>query len=183
MTAGHWRLWPVQLPVPPPAPPVPPPGAPVPPPAPLPGPLTPVVPLDELGPRLLLLLPEGSLGRLLSGSRVELRVAPGAVPGAPGTSPGAAKVARDVADNNPAKSSEVILMFIMVVSRDESLPDVGVKGHAVGADRLTSGADLTVTGTGPQWGRHLILRSARSGRSCGSLRSTSITCAHGYRSC
>jgi hypothetical protein len=101
--------------------------------------LTPVLPLDELGPRLLLLLPEGSLGRLLSGSRVELRVAPGAVPGAPGLSPDAAKVARDVADNHPAKSSEVILMFIMVVSRDESLPDVGVKGHAVGADRMTSG--------------------------------------------
>ncbi|CAI8812778.1 hypothetical protein EMIT0P74_10309 [Pseudomonas sp. IT-P74] len=85
------------------------------------------------------MLPEGSLGRLLSGSRFELRVAPGAVPGAPGPSPDAAKVARDAADNHPAMSSEVILMFIMVVSRDESLPDVGVKGHAVGAIRLRSG--------------------------------------------
>jgi len=71
----------------------------------------------------------------------------------------------------------------MVVSWDESLPDVGVTGHTVGADRMTSGADLTVTGTGSQWGRHLILRSARSGRSCGSLRSTSIACTHGCRSC
>jgi hypothetical protein len=63
---------------------------------------------------------------LLSGSRVELRVAPDVVPVAPAPSPDAANVARDVADNNPAKSSEVILMFIMVVSRDGSLPDVGV---------------------------------------------------------
>ncbi|RAI70719.1 hypothetical protein DOZ80_09565 [Pseudomonas fluorescens] len=69
---------------------------------------------------------------LLSGSRVELRVAPGAVPVAPGPSPDAAKVDRDVADKHPAKSSEVIFMFIMVVSWDESLPDVGVKGYAVG---------------------------------------------------
>ncbi|CAI8736647.1 hypothetical protein EMIT0196MI5_140071 [Pseudomonas sp. IT-196MI5] len=85
------------------------------------------------------MLPEGALDRLLSGSRVELRVAPGAVPGAPGPSPDAAKVARDVADNHPAMSSEVILMFIMVVSRDESLPDVGVKRHTVGANRMTNG--------------------------------------------
>ena len=134
MTACHWRLLPVQLPVPPPAPPVPPPGAPVPPPAPLPGPLTPVLPLDEPGLCPRPLLPEGSLGLLLSGSRVELRVAPGAVPVAPGPSPDAASVARDVADNHPAMSSEVIFLFIMVVSRDESLPDVSVKGHAVGAD-------------------------------------------------
>ncbi|CAI8802740.1 hypothetical protein EMIT0P43_10328 [Pseudomonas jessenii] len=43
-------------------------------------------------------------------------------------------MARDVADNHPAMSSEVIFLFIMVVSRDESLPDVSLKGHAVGAD-------------------------------------------------
>jgi hypothetical protein len=61
---------------------------------------------------------------------VELRVAPDVVPVVPAPSPGAAKVARGVADNNPAKSSEVILMFIMVVSWDESFPDVGVKGRA-----------------------------------------------------
>jgi hypothetical protein len=61
---------------------------------------------------------------------VELRVAPEVVPVAPVPvpvpSPDAAKVARGAADNNPAKSSEVILMFIMVVSRDESLPDACV---------------------------------------------------------
>jgi hypothetical protein len=101
--------------------------------------LTPVLPLDELGPRLLLLLPEGSLGLLLPGSMFELRVALGAVPVAPEPAPDAANVVRGVVDNNPAKSSEVILMFIMVVSIDGSLPDVGVKGHAVGADRMTSG--------------------------------------------
>jgi hypothetical protein len=58
----------------------------------------------------------------------ELRVALGAVPVAPVPVPvpDAANVARGVVDNNPAKSSEVILMFIMVVSRDESLPDAGV---------------------------------------------------------
>jgi hypothetical protein len=59
---------------------------------------------------------------------VEWRVAPDVVPVAPAPvpSPDAANMARGVADNNPAKSSEVILMFIMVVSRDESLPDAGV---------------------------------------------------------
>jgi hypothetical protein len=114
--------------------------------------LTPVLPLDELGPRPLALSPEGTLGLLLSGSMVELRVAPDVVPVALTPSPDAANVARGIADNNPARSSEVILMFIMVVSRDESLPDVGVKGRAVGAGRLKNGTDLTVTvtGTGPQ---------------------------------
>ena len=150
MTARHRLLLPVQLPVPPPAPPVPPPGAPVPPPAPLPGPLTPVLPIDEPGPRPLVLAPEGTLGLLLSGSMVELRVAPDVVPVALTPSPDAANVAKGIADNNPARSSEVILMFIMVVSRNESSPDVGVKGRAVGAGRLKSGTDLTVTGTGPQ---------------------------------
>jgi hypothetical protein len=85
--------------------------------------LTPVLPIDELGPRLLLSLPEGSLGLLLSGCMVELRVAPDVVPVVTVPSPDAAKVARGSVDNNPAKSSEVILMFIMVVSRGESLPD------------------------------------------------------------
>jgi len=59
---------------------------------------------------------------------VELRVAPDVVLVVPAPSPDAANAARGVADNNPAKSSEVILMFIMVVSWDESLPDVGAKG-------------------------------------------------------
>ena len=78
----------------------------------------------------------------MPGSMFELRVALGAVPvvPVPVPVPDAANMARGVADNNPAKSSEVILMFIMVVSRDESLPDVGVTGHAVGVERLTSGA-------------------------------------------
>ncbi|WP_205885996.1 hypothetical protein [Pseudomonas laurylsulfativorans] len=67
---------------------------------------------------------------------VELRVAPCAVPVEPGPSPDAAKVARGIVDNNPAKSSEVILMFIMVVSRDEPLPDMGVKGRTVGAGQM-----------------------------------------------
>jgi hypothetical protein len=112
--------------------------------------LTPVLPIDELGPRPLALSPEGTLGLLLSGSTVELRLAPDVVPVASASSPDAASVTRGIADNNPDKSSEVILMFIMVVSRDESSPDVGVKGRAVGAGRLKSGTDLTVTGTGPQ---------------------------------
>ena len=89
----------------------------MPPPAPLPGPLTPVLPIDEPGLFARPLLPEGSLGLLLSGSMVELRVAPGAVPVAPGPSPDAARVATDVADNHVAMSSEAIFMFIMVVSR------------------------------------------------------------------
>jgi hypothetical protein len=50
----------------------------------------------------------------------------------PAPSPDAANVATGIADNNPAKSSEVILKFIMVVSWGESFPDVGVKGRAVG---------------------------------------------------
>ena len=150
LTARHRLLLPVQLPVPPPAPPVPPPGAPVPPPAPLPGPLTPVLPIDEPGPRPRPLSLEGALGLLLSGSTVELRLAPDVVPVASAPLPDAASVARGIVDNNPVSSNEVILMFIMVVSRDESLPDVGVKGRAVGAGRLNSGTDLTVTGTGLQ---------------------------------
>jgi hypothetical protein len=114
--------------------------------------LTPVLPIDELGPRPRPLSLEGAPGLLLSGSTVELRLAPDVVPVASAPSPDAASVARGIADNNPVRSSEVILMFIMVVSRDESLPDVGVKGRAVGAGRLNSGTDLTVTvtGTGPQ---------------------------------
>ncbi|MDF9777940.1 hypothetical protein OKW11_004897 [Pseudomonas baetica] len=107
-----------------------------------------MLPIDELGPRLRPLSLEGALGLLLSGSTVELRLAPDVVPVA--SSPDAASVTRGIADNNPDKSSEVILMFIMVVSWDESSPDVGVKGRAVGAGRLKSGTDLTVTGTGPQ---------------------------------
>jgi hypothetical protein len=63
--------------------------------------------------------------------RVVLDVVP-VVPVVPAPSPDAANTARGVADSNPAKSSEVTLMFIMVVSRDESLPDVGVKRRAVG---------------------------------------------------
>ncbi|MBV7552137.1 hypothetical protein KW841_07255 [Pseudomonas sp. PDM28] len=89
----------------------------MPPPAPLPGPLTPVLPIDEPGLFARPLLPEGSLGLLLSGSMVELRVAPGAVLVVPGPSPDAAKMATDVAANHAAMSSEVIFMFIMVVSR------------------------------------------------------------------
>jgi hypothetical protein len=120
MTACQRLLLFVQLPVPPPAPPVPPPGAPVPPPAPLPGALTPVVPLAELGPLPRPLSPEGSLGRLWSGDMVELRVAPDVVLLEPSSAPDAANAASGDADNNPARNSEVILMFIMVVSREES---------------------------------------------------------------
>jgi hypothetical protein len=79
--------------------------------------LTPVLPIDEPGLFARPLLPEGSLGLLLSGSMVELRVAPGAVLVVPGPSPDAAKMATDVADIHVAMSSEVIFMFIMVVSR------------------------------------------------------------------
>ncbi|QXH63705.1 hypothetical protein KSS91_09520 [Pseudomonas azerbaijanorientalis] len=76
-----------------------------------------MLPIDEPGLFARPLLPEGSLDLLLSGSMVELRVAPGAVPVVPGLSPDAAKVARDVADIHVAMSSEAIFMFIMVVSR------------------------------------------------------------------
>jgi hypothetical protein len=65
---------------------------------------------------------------LLSGSRVELRVVPDVVPAVP--SPDTANVARGIADNKPAKSSEVILMFIMVVSMDESLPEAVCRARA-----------------------------------------------------
>jgi hypothetical protein len=79
--------------------------------------LTPVLPIDEPGLFARPLLVEGSLGLLLSGSMVELRVAPGAVLVAPGPSPDAARVATDVADNHAAMNSEVIFKFIMVASR------------------------------------------------------------------
>ena len=76
-----------------------------------------MLPIDEPGLFARPLLPEGSPVLLLSGSMVELRVAPGAVLVVPGPSPDAAKMATDVAANHAAMSSEVIFMFIMVVSR------------------------------------------------------------------
>ncbi|KPG98490.1 hypothetical protein AEQ67_14215 [Pseudomonas sp. RIT-PI-q] len=69
---------------------------------------------DPLLPPLELLPPEGSAGVLWSGGMVEPLVAPDRVPVASGLSPDAAKVATEAADNNPANTSEVILMFIMV---------------------------------------------------------------------
>jgi hypothetical protein len=82
--------------------------------------LTPVVPLAELGPLPRPLSPEGSMGRLWSGDMVELRVAPDVVLVVPSSAPDAANAASGDADNNPARNSEVMLMFIMVVSREES---------------------------------------------------------------
>ncbi len=105
----------VQLPVPPPAPPappVPPPAAPVPPPAPEPL-LLPALPLDEpVAPPSPALPPEGELG-VLSGGMTGPLVAPDLVPAASAPSP-AAKVAREAAPSNPARKSEVILVFFMV---------------------------------------------------------------------
>ena len=107
----------VQLPVPPPAPPVPPPADPVPPPAPDPEPeplALPALPLDEpVAPPSPALPPDGALG-VLSGGMTGPLVAPDLVPVASAPSPDAAKLAVEAIESNPAKSSEVHLMLIMV---------------------------------------------------------------------
>jgi hypothetical protein len=103
----------VQLPVPPPAPPVPPPAAPVPPPAPEPL-LLPALPLEEpVAPPSPALPPEGELG-VLSGGMTGPLVAPDLVPVVSAPSPDSAKVAKGAAHSNPARNSEVILVFFMV---------------------------------------------------------------------
>lgn len=107
----------VQLPVPPPAPPVLPPAEPVPPPAPEPefDPLAPpALPADDpVAPPSPALPPEGEAG-VLSGGMTGPLVAPDLVPVASAPSLDAAMAASDVADNNPASNSEVILVFIRV---------------------------------------------------------------------
>lgn len=107
----------VQLPVPPPAPPVPPPDDPVPPPAPDPDPEPlelPALPPDEpVAPPSPALPPDGALG-VLSGGMTGPLVAPDLVLVASASSPEAAMLAMDATESNPANSSEVHLMFIMV---------------------------------------------------------------------